>query len=186
MMCAAPLFDERWVENRLQGIWLPREEPVVPKIPTTLELLSKTVLADKRTIRFSFRLTGPPYLSLFIQTYEDDFVTVSDWSFSKTYLEQKPASPLAYHIYITYGRSEPLEFYLDITVSTLCLDIRLLSNIPQFQKPNGKFDVPLFQLGISASNIGDKGDEHSVKFASTFPSYAIVVDWPSQYTRYIF
>ncbi|XP_032586206.1 endoplasmic reticulum metallopeptidase 1 [Drosophila mojavensis] len=168
MMCAAPLFDERWVENRLQGIWLPREEPVVPKIPTTLELLSKTVLADKRTIRFSFRLTGPPYLSLFIQTYEDDFVTVSDWSFSKTYLEQKPASPLAYHIYITYGRSEPLEFYLDIT------------------KPNGKFDVPLFQLGISASNIGDKGDEHSVKFASTFPSYAIVVDWPSQYTRYIF
>lgn len=119
MMCAAPLFDERWVQNRLQGIWLPREEPVVPPTRTTLELLSKTVLANKTTIRFNFTLTGPPYLSLFIQTYEDDYVTVSDWSFSKSYLEQKPAPPLAYHIYITYGRSAPLEFSLDITVRAL-------------------------------------------------------------------
>ncbi|XP_023159980.2 endoplasmic reticulum metallopeptidase 1-like [Drosophila hydei] len=168
MMCAAPLFDERWVQNRLQGIWLPREEPVVPPTRTTLELLSKTVLANKTTIRFNFTLTGPPYLSLFIQTYEDDYVTVSDWSFSKSYLEQKPAPPLAYHIYITYGRSAPLEFSLDIT------------------KPNGNFNVPLFQLGVSAHDLGEEGDEQSIKFASTFPSYAVVVDWPSLYARYIF
>lgn len=119
MMCGVPLFDERWVGNRLQGMWLPREEPIVPPTPANLELLSKTVLNDTKTVRFEFRLTGPNYLSLFVQAYEDDYVTVSDWSFSRSYLEQKPALPLSYHMYITYGSNAPLEFSLDLTVSKL-------------------------------------------------------------------
>ncbi|EDW60406.2 endoplasmic reticulum metallopeptidase 1 [Drosophila virilis] len=168
MMCGVPLFDERWVGNRLQGMWLPREEPIVPPKPANLELLSKTVLNDTKTVRFKFRLTGPNYLSLFVQAYEDDYVTVSDWSFSRSYLKQKPAFPLSYHMFITYGSNALLEFSLDLT------------------KPNGDFNVPLFQLGVSSHYIGNKGDEHSVKFASTFPLYAVITDWPSLYQRYIF
>ncbi|XP_034476025.1 endoplasmic reticulum metallopeptidase 1-like [Drosophila innubila] len=169
MMCGMPLFDERWVHNRLQGMWLPRET-IEPPFPTKLELISKKVMKNDSTIvRFKFRVTGPPHLSLFIEPYKDDFVTVSNWTFSQNYLKNPPASPLSYHIFITFGIANPtLDFTLDIS------------------KPNGDFEVPLFQLGVSGHYMGDKGDESSLKLASTFPSYAILVHWPSTYQRYIF
>ncbi|KAH8297368.1 hypothetical protein KR044_010979, partial [Drosophila immigrans] len=168
MMCGMPLFDERWVGNRLQGMWLPRET-IEPPSPTKLELLSKIVLETNTTVRFNFRVSGPPHLSLFIEPYKDDFVNITDWSFSQSYLKNPPAAPLSYHLFITFGVSNPtLDFCLELS------------------KSNGDFDVPLFQLGLSGHYMGYKGDESSVKFASTFPSYAIVVHWPSLYQRYIF
>lgn len=42
------------------------------------------------------------------------------------------------------------------------------------------------QLGVSGHCIQQEGDEYSEQFASTFPEYAIRVDWPSSYKRYIF
>ncbi|EDW60407.1 endoplasmic reticulum metallopeptidase 1 [Drosophila virilis] len=169
MMCGVPLYDERWVDNRLEGVWLPREKPIEPPAKTELTLLSKTILENNTTARFEFKLVGPDHMSLFIQPYEDDFVAVSDWSFERSYLEDPPPHPLSYHIYFTYGiDTSPLEFYLDIS------------------KPNGDFNVPLFQLGVSGHYIGSKGDALSLEFAESFPDYAVLVDWPSSYDRYIF
>lgn len=119
MMCGVPLYDERWVDNRLEGVWLPREIPIEPPAKTELTLLSKTILESNTTARFEFKLVGPDHMSLFIQPYEDDFVAVSNWSFERSYLEDPPPHPLSYHIYFTYGiDSSPLEFYLDISVSS--------------------------------------------------------------------
>ncbi|KAH8297049.1 hypothetical protein KR044_003986, partial [Drosophila immigrans] len=169
MMCGVPLFDERWVENRLEGIWVHRADNVVPPVATNLTLLSKTVLENNTTVRFEFELKGPDHMSLFIQPYEDDYATLSNWSFPLSYLEDPPAYPLPYHIYYTYGIiTTPLYFFLEIT------------------KLNGNFDVPLVQVGVSGHCINGPGDALSEKFAKSFPAYTSVVAWPSTYLRYIF
>lgn len=117
MMCGIPLYDERWVSNRLQGMWLPRKEPITPPCSTNLTLVSKTVLENNTTARFEFKLSGTSYMNLFIQAYEDDFVTISNWTFSQTYLANPPASPLSYHIYITFGKENPeLDFFVEVEV----------------------------------------------------------------------
>ncbi|KAH8418650.1 hypothetical protein KR222_008447, partial [Zaprionus bogoriensis] len=170
MMCGVPLYDERWVNNRLQGMWVPRAT-VIPPSPTTLKLISKTVLENNTTSRFIFNLSGPHHISLFLQPYRDDFVSISNWSFSQSYLKSPPAFPLAYHIYMTFGASNASvqqNFFVDVS------------------KPNGDFNVPLFQLGVSGHYIQEKGDALSQQFASSFPSYAALIEWPSIYQRYIF
>lgn len=118
MMCGVPLYDERWVANRWQGMWLPRQEPITPPCSTNLTLLRKTVLENNNTTaRFEFKLTGPSYMNLFIQAYEDDFVAVSNWTFSQTYLKNPPTSDLSYHIFITFGIDEPeLDFFVELQV----------------------------------------------------------------------
>ncbi|KAH8384739.1 hypothetical protein KR093_007129, partial [Drosophila rubida] len=168
MMCGVPLFDERWVENRLEGIWVHRADNVVPPVATNLTLLSKTVLPSNTTVRFEFELQGPDHMSLFIQPYEDDYATLSNWSFPLSYLEDPPEYPLPYHIYYTYGIiTTPLKFFLEIT------------------KPNGNFKVPVLQVGVSGHCISKLGDALSQKYAKSFPAYTSVVEWPSTYLRYI-
>jgi len=118
MMCGVPLYDERWVENRHETIWVHRADSVIPPIPTNLTLLSKTVLENNTTARFEFELNGPDHMSLFIQPYVDDFAILSNWSFARSYLEEPPEYPLSYHIYFTYGIiTSPLKFFLEIEVS---------------------------------------------------------------------
>ncbi|KAH8384740.1 hypothetical protein KR093_007130, partial [Drosophila rubida] len=171
MMCGFPLFDERWVGNRLQGMWLPRET-IEPPFPTKLELLNKTVLENNATMRLYFRVSGPPHLNLFIQAREDDFVTITDWSFSKHYLQSPPAPPLSYHVFITFGLAKPpLDFFLEISVSA---------------ETNGNYDVPVLEIGASGHCLGDKSDDITQMIVSTFPHYAIVISWPSTYKRYIY
>ncbi|XP_064544305.1 endoplasmic reticulum metallopeptidase 1-like [Drosophila montana] len=166
MMCGMPLYDYRYVQNRLQSKWLPRSEPIVPPGLTTLEVLNKTRL-NPTTVRFEFNLTGPSHMSVFIQPYED--VEISNWSFLRSYLDSPPAAPLSYHLYFTYGiDSSPLNFFLEFT------------------KADGDFKVPMFQLAVSGHYIGYEGDAQSEKFASSFPSYAILAQWPALYQRYIF
>lgn len=114
MMCGMPLYDFRFVDNRLQSKWLPRSEPVEPPGSTKLELLSKTVL-NSTTARLEFNLTGPAQMNIFIQPYED--VEITDWSFLREYLDNPPKYPLSYHICIHYGiDSSPINFFIDVLV----------------------------------------------------------------------
>lgn len=85
MMCGMPLFDFRFVDNRFQSKWLPREVPVIPPESAKLEMLSKTILSST-TVRFEFSLDGPAQLNLFFQPYED--VKITKWSFMSEYLEK--------------------------------------------------------------------------------------------------
>ncbi|KAH8416046.1 hypothetical protein KR222_007212, partial [Zaprionus bogoriensis] len=166
MMCGVPLYDFRFVDNRLQSKWLPRSEPVEPPGTTKLEMLGKTVL-NSTTVRFVFNLTGPAQMNIFIQPYED--VEITDWSFLRQYLENPPKYPLSYHICFHYGiDSSPLNFFIEIS------------------KPNGDFNVPLFQLGISGHYVGYEGDTESKNFAASFPSFTVLSEWPAVYQRYIF
>ncbi|EDW09410.2 endoplasmic reticulum metallopeptidase 1 [Drosophila mojavensis] len=167
MMCGLPLFDYRYVQNRLQSKFLKRDEPVqIPEPPTTLTKMAKTNI-NATTVRLEFNVTGPTYLSLFIKPYED--VTISGWSFLSSHLAKPPTAPLPYHIYITHGIDiTPLNFYVDLT------------------KADGDFDVPVLQLGVSGHYIQSPGDEEAVKFASSFPSFSILAQWPAIYQRYIF
>ncbi|KAH8384735.1 hypothetical protein KR093_007119, partial [Drosophila rubida] len=190
MMCGLPLFDERWVENRLQGMWLPRET-IEPPSPAKLELISKEVQENNTTVRFIFRASGPPHLNLFIEPYKDDFVNITDWSFSQNYLKHPPAAPLSYHMFITFGVSDPvIEFCLELSVCAQELLNYILTFVLSIyyssQKPNGDFKVPTVQIGLSAHYMGEKSDANGLYLASTFPQYAILVHWPSLYQRYIF
>ncbi|KAH8299600.1 hypothetical protein KR044_003431, partial [Drosophila immigrans] len=166
MMCGMPLYDYRYVQQRLESKWLPRSRPIIPPGTAKLDLLSKTII-NSTTCRFEFNLTGPAQMSLFFQTYED--TTITNWTFLRSYLNNPPAHPLSYHIFFNYGiDSSPLNFYLEIS------------------KLNGNFEVPLFELGMSAHFIGGVVDEEAAEFRSKFPSFAIQADWPSSYERYIF
>lgn len=113
MLCGMPLYEFRYVENRMQSKWLPRSQPVVPPEPTTLSVLNKTIV-NSTTVRFEFSLAGPTFMNLFIQPYED--VTLTDWSFpSSSNIE--PTSTLPYIIYIVMGVDRsPLLFNLEFSV----------------------------------------------------------------------
>ncbi|XP_017077370.1 endoplasmic reticulum metallopeptidase 1 [Drosophila eugracilis] len=164
MMCGMPLYDHRWVESKEDGMWLPRKNPVWTPSEPTLELLNKTVLADGKTVRFEFNLNCTDHTSIFIQPNED--VTVGNWSFIEDYLTT--ISP-PYHIYFAYGIDDsPLNFFLDIT------------------KSDADFNVPLFQLGVSAQYMHVDGDDEAVHFANTFPEYAVTITWPAFYKKYEF
>ncbi|XP_017150804.1 endoplasmic reticulum metallopeptidase 1-like [Drosophila miranda] len=167
MMCGVPLYDHRWVKSRLNIMWLPREQPIDTPAMPTLKLLSKTVQADGITVRFVFEVTGPDHTSLFIQPFED--VTISNWSFLQSYLQTTSTYPPPFHIYFSYGiDSSPLNFFIDI------------------MKPNGDFNVQLFELGVAGQFLGSVGDAESVKFAESFSAYSAIVQWPASYQRYIF
>ncbi|XP_015019250.2 endoplasmic reticulum metallopeptidase 1 isoform X1 [Drosophila mojavensis] len=162
MMCGMPLYDYRFTKSRLQSKWLPRSEPIVPPEIRGLELLNKTIL-NATNVRFEFNLTGPSHMSLFIQPYDN--VKISNWSFIPSYLNMPPP----YHIYLTYGiDNSPYNFFVE--ASSL----------------HGDLGFPLFQMGVSAHFIGNEGDAQSVKFASSFPSYSILAQWPALYKRYVF
>ncbi|XP_022229013.2 endoplasmic reticulum metallopeptidase 1-like isoform X2 [Drosophila obscura] len=167
MMCGVPLNYKSTESSRVNGMWLPREQPIeTPSVPV-LELLSKTVLADNKTVRFEFNLTSPDQTSLLIQPYED--VTVSNWSFLLSLLESKTSSSSPFCINISYGiDSSPLNFFIELT------------------KPNGDFKVPLFKIGVSSLFIHSKGDALSLKLAASFPSFAVAIQFPAMYQRYIY
>ncbi|XP_062133874.1 LOW QUALITY PROTEIN: endoplasmic reticulum metallopeptidase 1-like [Drosophila sulfurigaster albostrigata] len=166
MMCGMPLYDSRYVQQRLDTKWMPRSIPVTPPGSTKLELLSKTII-NSTTCRFEYNLTGPPQMSLFFEAYED--VTIINWSFLESYLNNPPAHPLAYHILINQGiDSSPMNFFVETS------------------KHNGDFGVPLFQLGVSGHYIGDDLDEESADMRTKFPAFAIQADWPASYERYKF
>ncbi|BFG06210.1 endoplasmic reticulum metallopeptidase 1-like [Drosophila madeirensis] len=167
MMCGVPLYDHRWVKSRLTTMWLPREQPIETPSRPTLKLLSKTVLPDGLTVRFEFELTGPDHTSVFLQPYAD--VTLSRWSFLQSYLENTTTYPPPYHIYFSYGIiTTPLNFFFEL------------------KKSNGDFNVELIEVGVAAHFLESVGDEGSVEFANSFPSYAAVVQWPASYQRYIY
>ncbi|XP_034654188.1 endoplasmic reticulum metallopeptidase 1-like [Drosophila subobscura] len=163
MFCGVPLNYKTSESARVNGMWLPREQPVeVPSVPV-LELLNKTVLADNQTVRFEFNLTCPDQTSLIIQPYAD--VTITNWSFLVSQLQT--TSP--YLINFSYGiDNSPLNIFIEL------------------KKSNGDFNVPTFRFGVSSLFIHSKGDEAAVKFAASHPSYAVAIQWPAIYQRYIF
>ncbi|KRJ99888.1 uncharacterized protein Dyak_GE12045, isoform B [Drosophila yakuba] len=162
MMCGYPLYDHRWVKNRLQIMWLPREEQIVPPSEPKLELLAKTEVGNN-TVRLDFRANTTDHASVFIQPYED--VSIVNWTLPLSYIGQQTAS----HLYFSYGKdNSPLTFSVD------------------FYKLDDDFEVPLGQFGLSIHWIGNEGDAISQTFASKIPSFAARVDWPAFYQRYIF
>ncbi|KAH8372492.1 hypothetical protein KR093_011712, partial [Drosophila rubida] len=166
MMCGMPLYDNRFVTQRYESSWIPRSEPIEPPIPTTLVLLSKTVL-NATTVRFEFSLAGPTIMRLFIKAEED--VTISNWSFLRTYLENPPPAPIPHQIYLKYFTDDtPFKFFFE------------------FFKTNGDFKVPLFELGVSSHFTAYKVDAKSKEFESSFPYFSCVDHWPAFYQRYYF
>ncbi|XP_043644716.1 endoplasmic reticulum metallopeptidase 1 isoform X1 [Drosophila teissieri] len=164
MMCGMPLYDHRWVEAMEYTMWLPRKNPVWTPAEPILTLLNKTIQADSNTVRFEFELQSPDHTSIFIQPYED--VTVSSWSFLAEYLTTN--SP-PYHIYYSFGIDDtPLRFYIEL------------------KKLNRDFTVPLFQLGVSAQYMHVDGDEEAIRMAKSIPDYAVSIQWPAMYKKYIF
>ncbi|XP_034110824.1 endoplasmic reticulum metallopeptidase 1-like isoform X3 [Drosophila albomicans] len=162
MMCGMPLYDYRFYQNRLTLQWLPRSEPIVPPSDFHFELLNKTSV-NSTTMRYWFETQGSNHMSIFLQTYEDAKIT--GWSFLESYL----TNTQPYHVYLTHGiDARPFNFTVDIW------------------KSDGDFDVPAFQLGCSDHRVQDPGDAEAVKFASTFPSFSILAQWPVLYKRYIF
>ncbi|KAH8393256.1 hypothetical protein KR215_000656, partial [Drosophila sulfurigaster] len=178
MMCGMPLNNNRCLVHS-ECSWIPRSEPVEPPQPTTLELIRLTVI-DATTLRFEFNLTGPINMRLFIKPEED--VTINNWSFLKTYLDNPPSADRPYQIYFKYAFDRsPLHFFIELSVKR-----REPMYNHSSQKLNTGFDVPLFQIGVSAQYITDEGDDQSKEFASTFPSFSNLEHWPAFYQRYIY
>ncbi|XP_030383248.1 endoplasmic reticulum metallopeptidase 1-like [Scaptodrosophila lebanonensis] len=168
LMCGVPCFNHRWCKARRQGQWLPRAEPVQVPGPSSLELLNKTIL-NSNAIRFQFALNGPPHMSLFIAPLKG--VSVQDWSFIRNMLDNPNEFSAPYHIFFSYGiDNSTLNFHID------------------FETTDGNFNVPLFELGVSAHYVSYdyERDATSQKFITDFPDFVHVMEWPTLYKRYIF
>lgn len=114
MMCGMPLHDNRCVAQDLQCSWLPRSEPVEPPRSTKLVMLSKTII-NATTVQFKFKLTGPTSMRLFIQAYND--VTISNWSFLRTLIDNPPPAHMPIRINFKYANDDsPFKFFIDISV----------------------------------------------------------------------
>jgi len=122
MMCGVPYPDSRYVKNRLNGTWLPREIPIEPATDEPLVLLNKTILEDGKTVRFEFEIRFTDHSTLYIEPYVD--ATITKWSLLESYLSTTPpyymfftSNSPPYHIYYSYGiDNTPLDFSIDITV----------------------------------------------------------------------
>lgn len=116
MMCGLPIFNHRWFKSRKNAIWLPSKKPAeLPDTPQ-LKLLSKDFNADNKTVRFEFKLSGPPHMSIFVLPLEG--VTVLGWPFLLEMLQKPEKYQPPYHIFLTYGKlSTPLKFYFDLKVN---------------------------------------------------------------------
>ncbi|XP_062134527.1 endoplasmic reticulum metallopeptidase 1-like [Drosophila sulfurigaster albostrigata] len=169
MMCGVPCFNHRWCEARKAARWLPRKETVeVPGI-TTLELLNKTVLEGGYTVRYEFKLTGPARMSVFLKPM--DGVKMLDWSFLRGMLDNPGIYKPPYHIFFAWGVDDsPIEFYLELA------------------KTNGKFDEPVFEIGISGHYLSNlhKRDAVSTQFIDDLPDFVHAMEWPASYDRYIY
>nr|XP_017000980.2 endoplasmic reticulum metallopeptidase 1-like [Drosophila takahashii] len=163
MMCGVPYPDSRYVKSRLNGTWLAREK-VIP-IPTTEEplvLLNKTILDDGITVRFVFEIRFTDHSTLYIQPYVD--ATITKWSLDESYLSSTPP----YYMFFTYG----------VDGSPLIVTIEI-------QKSNGDFEVPVCEIGVGRQFMHTSGDITAQEFAKTFPEYAVLIEWPADYHRYI-
>ncbi|XP_032306537.1 endoplasmic reticulum metallopeptidase 1 [Drosophila ananassae] len=167
MMCGLPCY--RFCTARQHALWLPREELVELPYPTTLQLLNKTVLSDGYQVRYEFLLSGPPNMGLFFQPL--DGVKILGWTFAHSMLENPATYRPPLNVLLTYGiDSSPTHFFVE------------------FSKYNGKFDEPVFELGVSGHYFSPtaKRDDLTREFLATLPDFAFAVEWPSSYERYIF
>lgn len=121
LMCGYPMYDHRWVKNRLNALYLPRSEPVVVPYEVKLELLNRTVLENNVTVRFEFRANCTDHCSLFIQPNAD--VNITNWTFHPAYI----GTQTTYHIYFTYGKDKsPLTFFIEFLVSPVDSELVLI------------------------------------------------------------
>lgn len=115
LFCGMPLYDLRFIRNQGYNKWLPRYDPIKMPATTKLEVIRKVVV-NSTTARFEFTLAGPPAMRLFIQPYED--VTISNWSFVRSFLENEKTNSPPYLIFLNYGiDSTSYNFYLECSVS---------------------------------------------------------------------
>ncbi|XP_017039094.1 endoplasmic reticulum metallopeptidase 1-like [Drosophila ficusphila] len=160
-MCGAPCF--YFCGGRRNAGWLPLESEVKPG-ETNLELLEKTMTYD--TIRFEFKLTGPPHMNIFIQPVGD--ANITDWSFDQTFLGTvKPP----YIIFFSYGKDDsPLNFFIEL------------------ERPVGEYNVPFLELGVVGHFVSQdyKRDEHTQQFLADLPDYVHAMEWPAIFKGYIF
>ncbi|EDW01016.1 endoplasmic reticulum metallopeptidase 1 [Drosophila grimshawi] len=169
MMCGVPCFNHRWCEARKAARWLPRKQPVEVPGTTTLELVNKTILAGGYSIRYQFKLTGPARMSIFLKPL--DGVKMLDWSFLRGMLDNPGTFKPPYHIFFAWAAdSSPIEFDLELA------------------KVNGKFDEPVFEIGISGHYISHvhRRDTFSSQFITDLPDFVHAMEWPASYDRYIY
>ncbi|KAH8348935.1 hypothetical protein KR084_012583, partial [Drosophila pseudotakahashii] len=161
MLCGMPFPDARYMNSRLNGMWLPRNTPVeaVPEKP--LELLNRTVLDDGKTLRIEMKIFYTDHSSLFIQPEED--VTITKWSLEESYLTNNPP----YYVYFSSG--------VDNSPVILALEL---------QKPGSDFNASVVQIGVSRQFMNSTGDSIAQAFAKTFPDFAVLIEWPADYHRY--
>ncbi|KAH8254508.1 hypothetical protein KR032_010604, partial [Drosophila birchii] len=162
MMCGFPFYDHRWVKSRLQAMWLPRAEPIVLRSLPKL-VLTKTLLADNKTMHFEFTVQTSNHASIFFQPYAD--VTIKNWSLPAAYLGQNVVN----HIYFSYGKiNSPLTFWFDL------------------YKSDGDYGVPSVTVGLADHDMESPGDALSQLFTKSMPSYAAPVQWPTSYQQYLY
>uniref|UniRef100_A0A0K8UYI2 FXNA-like protease n=2 Tax=Bactrocera latifrons TaxID=174628 RepID=A0A0K8UYI2_BACLA len=166
LFCGMPIFNHRWHKARENSFWIPiDEEPNIPGIKPTLTLASKTEVDASNVSRYSFTLTGPDHMTIFIGPKTP--AKIVNWSFNDTMIRDNWEPP--YFIYYSYGKdSSALDFYIDMETTDL--------------------NTQNLEIGIGAHWIHQavvRTDGYE-KFIQGFPGYAYVADWPAFYESWLF
>ncbi|KAH8290310.1 hypothetical protein KR054_001806, partial [Drosophila jambulina] len=162
MLCGMPIPDSRYFNARLNLTWLPRAEPVetIPEKP--MEILSRKVLDDGKTLQLVIKIYFTDHSNLYFEPYPD--VTISKWSLLSSYLATAPP----YYVIFSYGvDGSPMELTIEL------------------QKSNGDFNVPVLKFAVARHYMQSKGDAIAQAFGKTFPDTADLVEWPADHHQYI-
>lgn len=166
IFCGLPIYNHRWHQMKEYSFWIPiDEQPNIPGEKPTLTLTSKTEADASNNSRYSFTLTGPDHMTIFIEPKAP--TKIVNWSFNDTMIRDNWEPP--YFIYYSYGKDRsPLDFYIDVETTD--------SNTQNLE------------IGIGAHWIHQavvRTDGYE-KFVQSFPNYAVVADWPAFYESWLF
>ncbi|EDW32410.1 GL11618 [Drosophila persimilis] len=168
MFCGLPLYNHRWNKARKYSLWVP--VPELPEIPTeypSLILQDSSELESATRRRFSFSLSGPDHMGIFVNMKND--AKLVDWSFNDTLVREKAEPP--YMVYFSYGLdNSSLEFTIDV------------------EKTTSTFDTPTLEIGIGGHWVNQ--DITAIgrlsKYIDRFPSYAYIQGWVGTYETWYF
>ncbi|EZA53278.1 Endoplasmic reticulum metallopeptidase [Ooceraea biroi] len=145
--------------------WIPGPAPLI-KIPTNLEIVSKTVKQD--VVTFTFNVTGPDHMGIILSPYKG--VHLKKWSV----IDGKPLESPMWN-----GRKTYFIYYAcasDCVPYTFSIEL----NVPAAQKG------PCLSIALAGHFLHGEHQRslRFKKFLAQFPSWTVLTPWTALYTSW--
>lgn len=147
--------------------WIPGPAPEI-NIPTNLEVISK--ITKKETTTFTFNVTGPDHMGIFLSPYKG--VHLDQWSV----VDGKPlAGP-------TWKEREVYFIYYACALDCVPYTFSIILKTPKERRG------PVLTIALAGHWLHGKNQRSHrfQQFLNQFPSWTVVTPWTASYTSWEF